>query len=104
MGDVQAEVVEAVNLHFLINGARHDIAGREGEPAVVFLHELLAVGQAQDAAVAAHGLRDEIGGMRFAMVVEGGGMKLHELHILHGGFGSVGHGDAVARGDIRIGG
>ena len=42
--------------------------------------------------------------MRFAMVEEGGGMELHELHILHGGFGPVGHGNAVARGDIRIGG
>ena len=92
-----------MNLHFLINGARHDIAGREREPAVVLLHKLLAVGQAQDAAVAAHGFGDEIGGMRFAMVEGGGGVELHELHILHGGFGPVGHGNAVARGDIRIG-
>ena len=30
-------------------------------------------------------------------------MELYELHVLHGCFGAIGHGDAVARGNVRVG-
>ena len=99
---VQAHVVEPVNLHLLVDGARHDVARSQREAPVVLLHKLLTVGQAQNAAVAAHGLGDEVGGVRLAGMIEGRGVKLYELHVLHRGLGAVGHGYAVARGDVGV--
>ena len=70
---------------------------------MVFVHELLAAGQAQDGSEAAHGLGDEEVGL-LAGVVERGGVELDELHVFGDRLGAVAHGDAVARGDDRIGG
>ena len=102
MGDVEADVVEAVYLHLAVDSAGYDVAGSEGEPFVVLLHELLAVGQAENAAVAAHRLRDEVGRMRFLRVVEHSRMELHELHVLHLPLGAIDHGYAVAGSDVRV--
>ena len=41
--------------------------------------------------------------MGLAGVIEGRGVELDELHVLHRGLGAVGHGDAVARGDVGVG-
>ena len=100
---IEADVVDAVDFHLLVDGACHDVARGERESLVVFLHELLAVRQAEDAAVAAHGFRDEIGRVRFAGVEEGGGVELDKFHVLHRSLGAVGHGDAVAGGDVGVG-
>ena len=97
-------MVQPVYLHFLVDGAGHDVTRGQAEPFVIFLHELLAVRQAQDAAVSPHGLRDEVGRVRLAGMEEGGGVELHELHALHRAFGAVDHGNAVARGDVGVGG
>ena len=51
----------------------------------------------------AHGLGNEEVGF-LAGVVERGGVELDELHVLGDGLGAVAHGDAVARGDDRVGG
>ena len=67
-------------------------------------YERFAVGQAEDASVAAHGFGDEVGGVCLSGGEEGGGMELHELHVLHGAFGAVDHGFAVAGGDDGVGG
>ena len=104
VGHVEADVVEGVNLHLVVDGAGHDVARSQREAFVILLHELLAVGQAQDAAIAAHGLGDEVGRMGLGRVVEHGGVELHELHVLHLALGAIDHGDAVARGDVGVGG
>ena len=102
VGDVQADVVQAVNLHFVVYGARHNIARSQGEAFVILLHELFAVGQTQYAAVSAHGLGDEIGGMRLLRIVEHGGMELYELHVLHLALCTVDHGYAVSGGNVGV--
>ena len=102
--DVKAHVVEAVNFHFLVDGACHDVARGERQALVILLHELLAVRQSQYAAVAAHGLGYEVGGVLFAWVVERGGVELYELHALYGSLGAVSHGYAVAGGNLGVGG
>ena len=101
--DVQADVIQAVNLHFVVYGACHDVARSQGEAFIILLHELFAVGQTQYAAVAAHGLGNEIGGMRLLRIVEYGGMELHELHVLYLALGTVDHGYAVAGGNVGVG-
>ena len=64
MGDVEAYVVDTVDLHLLVDGTGDDVTGCQREALVIFLHELLTVGQFQDAAIAAHRLGDEVGGVR----------------------------------------
>ena len=102
--DVEADVVQSVNLHLAVDGAGHDVARGQREPFVVLLHELLAVRQAQDAAVAAHSLGDEVGRMRLLRVEEHGGMELHELHVLHLSLGAIDHSYAVAGSNVGVGG
>ena len=102
MRHVQTHMVEGVNLHLVVDGTSHDVAWGQREAFVILLHELLAVGQSQDAAIAAHGLGDEVGRMGLQRVVENRGMELHKLHVLHLSLGTIDHGDAVARCDIGV--
>ena len=37
-------------------------------------------------------------------MIERGGVELHKLHVLHRGFGAIGHGNAVAGGYVGVGG
>ena len=101
--DVEVDEVRSPLGHFAVDGAGHHVARRQRFHRVVFVHELLAAGQAQDGPEAAHGLGDEEVGL-LAGVVERGGVELDELHVFGDGLGAVAHGDAVARGDDRIGG
>jgi hypothetical protein len=101
-GDVQKHAVGPALFHFAVDGPSHDVARGEGFERVITVHEGLAGGIAQNAAFAAHRFADEKGfggGM-----IEAGGMELNELHIGHGGPRAIGHGDAVAGGDVGIGG
>ena len=102
MGDVQTDVVQSVNLHLLVDGASHDVAWCQRESLVVFLHERLTIGQFQDAAIATHRLRDEVGRVRLLGVVQHGGVELYELHIGYGSLGTIGHRDAVASGNDGV--
>ena len=104
VGDVETDVVDTVDLHLLIDGTGHDIARSEREALVVLLHEGFAIGQLKDAAIAAHGLGDEVGGMRLLGIVEHRGVELHKLHIGHRTLGAIHHGDTVARSDDGVGG
>ena len=103
-GHVEAHVVEAMDFHFMVDGPRHDVAWSQRLARIVLLHELAAVGQFEDSPVAAHGLGDEEGGMGLGGIVKNCGVELHKLHVLHGGLGAVGHGNAVAGGNLGIGG
>ena len=87
--------------HLAVDGAGHHVARREGFHRVVFVHELLAVGQPQDGPEAAHGFGDQEVGL-LAGVVERCGVELDELHVLGHRLGAVAHGDAVARGDHGV--
>ena len=77
--DVEVHAVDAVLLDLEVDGARDDVARGELGARVVARHEALAVGQPQDAALAAHRLGDqERLGVR---VEEAGGVELDELHV-----------------------
>ena len=69
VGDVQTDMIQSVNLHLLVDSASHNITGCQTEALVVLLHERLAIGQFQDAAIATHGLGDEIGGVCLVRIV-----------------------------------
>ena len=56
----------------------------------------------EHAAFAAHRLADQKG-LGLGMI-EAGGMELDELHVGDRRAGALGHGHAVAGGDVRIGG
>ena len=104
VGYVQTDMIQTVDFHFLIDGARHDVARSQTEPLVILLHKLLAVRQTQNTSVTTHGLGNEVGRMSFSRVVQGGRVELYEFHALYRTFGTVNHGDSVACRDIRVGG
>ena len=100
--NVEANMVYSVYLHLLVDGTRNDVARRERQAFVVFLHERLARGQAQYASVAAHRLGNEICGVCLTGMIERRRVKLYELHVLHRTLGTIYHGFAVAGGNDRI--
>ena len=59
VADVEVHAVEAAAFHFVVDGARHDVARREFAARVVSWHERRAVRQQQTAALAAHRLGDQ---------------------------------------------
>ena len=96
------DAVEAAVFHFEVDGAGHHVARRQFGARVVLRHEARAVGQSQDAALAAHRFGDQEGlGVR---VVQAGRVELDELHVGHPASGAPAHGDAVAGRDVGIGG
>ena len=97
-------MVDTMELHLIIYSARNDIAWRERESFVVFMHKLLSVGQSEDATVSSHRLGDEVGRVRFSRVIQCRGVELYELHSLYFAFGAIYHCDAIASGDVRVGG
>ena len=102
VGDVEIDAVVAVGLHFVVDGAGHDVAGRKVLQVVVLLHESGAVAPAQDRPFAPDRFGDE---KRLGMGMEQGGrVELHEFHVGDGGAGAVGHGDTVAGGHVGVAG
>ncbi len=102
VADVQVDAVQAMKLHFVVDGAGNDIPWRKFAPLVVGIHETLAVGQDQDAAFAAYSLGDEEG-LGVGMI-ETGWMELDELHVGDTAAGTPAHGDTIAGGYIGIAG
>src|SRR5438094_368666 len=100
--DVEVHALEAVHLHLVVDGARDDVARRELGARVVALHEHLAVGPTEHRPLAAQRLGHEEG-LRLG-VIEAGRVELEELHVGDRRAGAVGHGDAVAGGDVGVGG
>ena len=103
VGHVEIHVVVAALLHLAVDGAGHHIARCKRQARIILLHKFLAAQVAQHGAVSAHGLGDEECGT-VAGMIEGCGVKLHELHVFHRALGAIDHGYAVASGDERIGG
>ena len=57
--NIEVHELLARNLQFVVDAAGYDVARRERAHRVVFVHELLAVLQPQDAAETAHRLADQ---------------------------------------------
>src|SRR5690606_12582930 len=102
MADVEVHAVEAALFHFEVDCAGDDVTRGEFGAFIVLGHEASAVGQAQDAAFAAHCFGDQEGlGLR---VVEASRVELDEFHVGNTTAGAPGHRDAVAGGDVGVGG
>ena len=99
---VETHMVDAVNLHLLIDSPCHYVAWCQRQPFVVLLHKRLAVGQSQYAAISTHRLCDEISRMRLLGVVEHRGVELHKLHVCHRRLCAVRHCLTVARGNDGV--
>ena len=83
-------------LHLFVDGAGYDVAWSQRQTFVVLLHKRLAVRQFQYAAIAAHSLGDEIGGVSLVGIMKHRGVELYKLHIGHGSLGAINHGDTIA--------
>src|SRR5436190_23710136 len=107
MADVQVDIVEAVPLDFMVDGAGDDVAGRKFAALVIVRHEPVPGHRVlQYSSLAAHRLGDQE--VLDLHVVEAGRVELHELHVGDATAGSPRHGDAIARraprcGRIKIG-
>src|SRR5574344_133903 len=93
-----------MNLHFLINGTGHYVTWSKAQTLVILLHEFLAIWQTEDASIATHRLCDEISRMGLCWIIEHRWVKLHKFHVLHLSLCSVNHSDAIACGNVWIGG
>ncbi len=86
--------------HFERHRARHDIAaGKILRAGRIALHEALAFGIGQVAALAARALGDQ-----HARTVDPGRVELDEFHVLQRQSGAQHHAAAVARAGVRAGG
>ena len=101
---IEADMVDGMNLHLIIDGSCYDVSRSEGETRVVFLHKLFAVRQPKDTSVTAHSFGDEVGGMGLFGIEEARRMELDELHIFNQSFSAIDHGDTVAGSYLGIGG
>ena len=102
VADVQVDAVGAGLFHLQVDGPGHRVPGGQVFQGVVLLHEGPPGAVDEDGALAPERLGDEeILGRH---VIEAGGVELDEFHVADPGPGPVGHGDAVARGDVRVAG
>ena len=102
VADVEMHMVQPQPLHFVVDGAGHDVPGRQFRSGVELRHEAAAVVQGQHAALAAHRLGNQEGlGLR---MVQAGGMELNELHVGDAAAGPPSHGDAVPGGAVWVAG
>ncbi len=99
---VEPDVVAAAALHDVLDLAAHDVARRELGKRVHAEHEALFVAVEQVGALASQRLGDEEARRR--LVVERGGVELHELEVGDLGARAPGRGQAVAGRDERVGG
>ena len=104
VGHIEADMVDRMDLHLVIDRPSDDVTRRKTETRIVFLHKLLAVGQTQDTSVPTHGFGDEVGWMGLGGVEEARRMELHKLHVLDQSLGAIDHGDAVSGCDLGVGG
>lgn len=103
VADVEVHVVQPEALHFVVDGARDDVPGRQFAAFVEAAHELpAAAGQAQLCAFAAQrfGHQEGLG----ARVAQAGRVELDEFHVGHAAAGPPRHGQPVAGRGVRVGG
>ena len=101
VSEIEPHKVFSPSLQFGIDCTGNDISGGQREPLVVAVHELLPVLRLQDGTETADGLGNQERGA--SRIVEGRRVELDELHVCNARSRSVGHGNAVAGGNNRIG-
>ncbi len=101
VADVEIHAVGAETFHFMVNGARHDIARCQFGALVKLRHKAGAVRAFKISPFATQ----RFGQQKIARLgmKQGGWMELIEFEIRNATTGAPGHRDAVARGDIRVG-
>ena len=82
--EVDVHVVLAETLHFAVDGASDDVAGREGVQRVHLVHEFFALVVLENAAETADSFGNEERLLELGSV-QACGVELHELDILEGG-------------------
>lgn len=88
--------------HFVVDGAGHDIPGRELASIIEAIHKAGAVRKLQHTAFTPHCLGNQ---ERLGMwVVQARGVELVEFHIADPAAGAPGHGYTVSRSSVRVGG
>ena len=102
MRNVQQDIFIAGLLDFVVNGFGHDIARRKTLHRMIFFHEGRSVFQLENTAFATDGFADQKG--LCLWMKQAGGMKLDKLHVCNFSARTVGHGDAITRGNVGIGG
>ncbi len=102
VADVQVDAVGAAFFHLQVDGPGHRVPGGQVFQGVVLLHEGAAGPVDEDGPLAPERLGDEE--ILGRQVIEAGGVELDEFHVADPGPGPVGHGDAVAGGDVRVAG
>ena len=99
--DVKQNIIRPAFLHLVVNGPRHDVPRRQRLARMILLHEGRAGEVLQNGPLPAHRFADEKG-FGLAMI-KAGRMKLDELHVADARPRPIGHGHAVAGGDVGIG-
>ena len=100
--DVEVDTIESQTLHFMINGAGHDIPWGKVTPGVEAGHKRFPIRQLQCGALTAQCFGDQEG-FRLG-VVQAGGVELVKFHIRHPAARPPGDRDPVTTGAIRVGG
>ena len=100
---IQIQVVHTCNLHLVVYGAGHNIAGSQRQTLIVLVHKLIPLEILQYCTCAAHGLSDEKSGL-FGGIVQRCGVELHEFQVAQHAPRPMHHCHPVAGGDNRCGG
>ena len=100
MRDIEKDALASAPFHLRVDRPGDNVARSEFPLRMMLLHEASALCIEQNAAFAAHGLRDE---KRLGLgMVKAGRMELDELHVRNQRPGAPCHRHSVAGGDIRI--
>ena len=99
---IQADMVDCMNLHLIIDSSCNDVSWCERKTWVVFVHEFFTIRQTQNTAVTAHGFRNEVSRVCLAWVIKAGRVELHKFHIFDDTFGAMNHCYPVSGSNLRI--
>ena len=102
MGNIQAYMVDGMDLHLVIDGTCYDITRCQTQTRVIFLHEIFAIRQTKDTTVTTHGLCDQIRRVGLSGIIKTRRVELYELHAFHFAFGSIDHGDTVSGSNLGV--
>jgi len=100
--DIEQDEIGATLFHFAIDGASDNVTGSQGFERVPGIHEFDAGNTFQNSTFSADGFADEKG--LCSRMVQARGMKLDKLHVCDSSARAISHGNAVAGGNIGVGG
>src|SRR5690606_38706094 len=100
MGNIQPDMPNTQALNFIVDCACDNIAWCKFGALVKTQHKAFAIGQTQISPFAAHCFSDQEGARLW--MIEAGRMELVKFPVSHPAVGTIGHGNAVTRGNIWI--